>query len=93
MDTEWLELCGRRGWIVLAKDKRIRYRPAEIEAIRRHRVKAFVLTSGNLTSAQQIERFIANEERIVRACDDDGPLLYAVHKARIERMYPPGSGA
>ena len=48
-DTEWLELCGRRSWIVLAKDKRIRYRPAETEAIRRHRVKAFVLTSGNLT--------------------------------------------
>jgi len=88
-DVAWLELCGRRGWVVLAKDKRIRYRPAEIDAIRRFGVRAFVLTSGNLTSAQQVERFLANGERIARACAEDGPFLYAVHATRIEKMYPP----
>lgn len=31
---EWLELCGRRGLPVLSKDRRLRYRPAEIEALR-----------------------------------------------------------
>lgn len=50
-DVEWLELCGREGWVVLTMDRRIRYRRAEIAAIRRHRVQAFVLTSGNLTAA------------------------------------------
>lgn len=83
-DVEWLELCGRRGWVVLAKDKRIRYRPAEIDAIRLFSVKAFVLTSGNLTSAQQVERLFGNESRIISACAEHGPFLYAVHAARIE---------
>ena len=46
-DVEWLELCGREAWIVLTMDRRIRYHRAEVAAIRRHRVRAFVLTSGN----------------------------------------------
>jgi PIN like domain len=37
-DVEWLELCGREGWIALTKDRRVRYRPFEIAAVRRHRV-------------------------------------------------------
>lgn len=74
---------------MLAKDRRIRYRPAEIEAIRTHRVKAFVLTSGNLTAAQQIARYLANETRISEACENDGPFVFAVHASRIEKIYPP----
>jgi hypothetical protein len=27
-DTAWLELAGHRGWPVLMKDERIRYRPS-----------------------------------------------------------------
>lgn|GEM_PF-3028076 len=50
-DVEWLELCGREGLPVLTKDRRLRYRPAEIEAIRRFAVRAFVLTGGSLTPA------------------------------------------
>src|SRR5688572_17543917 len=56
-DAEWLELCGREGWSVLTMDQRIRYRPAEIAAIRRHRVRAFALASGNLRAADQARRF------------------------------------
>ena len=47
---------------------RIRYRPAEIAALRSHRVKAFALTSGNLTATEQAERFVRNERRIEVAC-------------------------
>lgn len=44
-DTDWLHLAGENGWPVLAKDERIRYRPAERAAIVRHGVRAFYLTS------------------------------------------------
>lgn len=87
-DLEWLELCGRRDWAVLTMDRRIRYHRAEIAAIRRHRVKAFALTSGNLTAAGQAERFVANAERIEAACAEPGPFVYAVHADRIVRIYP-----
>jgi hypothetical protein len=85
-DDEWLARAGREGWIVLTKDKRIRYRHAEIEAIRMHRVKAFVLASGSLTGQQQAARFVANVERIRAAAQDAGPFVYAVYERRIARL-------
>ena len=51
VDTEWLKLAGQRGWPVLMKDERIRYRPAEHTAVVAHGVKAFCLTGGNLRAA------------------------------------------
>ena len=63
-DVEWLELCGQRDWSALTMDRRIRYRPAEIAAIRRHRVRVFALASGNLTVDEQATRFIRNRRGI-----------------------------
>jgi PIN like domain len=85
-DDEWLERAGRDGWIVFTKDKRIRYRHVEIEAIRTHGVKAFVLASGNLTGQQQAARFVANLGRIRTVAQEDGPYVYAVHERRIARL-------
>ncbi len=87
-DVEWLELCGREGWPALTMDRRIRYRPVEISAVRRHRVKLFALTSGNLTAAEQAERFLGNGRRIETACMQPGPFLYAVHAKQIVRVFP-----
>lgn len=50
-DQTWLAEVGRRGWIVLTSDKRIRHRRAELGALIAADVVAFVLTSGNLTGA------------------------------------------
>ncbi len=87
-DVEWLERCGREGWIVLTMDRRIRYHRAEIAAIRRHRVRAFVLASGNLSASQQGRRFVENAERIFAACAVPGPFVYTVHPTRIVRLFP-----
>lgn len=87
-DVEWLELCGREGWPVLTKDRRLRYRPAEIAAIRRFGVQAFALTSASLTGAEQAQRLIFNAGRIETACADAGPFVYAVHATRIVRVFP-----
>lgn len=87
-DVEWLELCGREGLVVLSKDTRIRYRRAEIAAIRRFKVKAFVITSGSLTAAEQAARFIEHRSTIEASCDDPGPFVYAVQAKRIERVFP-----
>jgi PIN like domain len=77
-----------KNWIALTKDRRIRYRPAEIAAIRSHNVKAFVLPRGSLTAAEQAHRFIANEARITEMCLNVGPFVVAVHLNRVERLYP-----
>lgn len=47
-DRVWLEEVGKRGWIVLTKDQRLRYRPLEIAALRSSKARVFVLVAGNL---------------------------------------------
>jgi uncharacterized protein with PIN domain len=42
-DPEWLTGAGKNGWIVVTRDERIRYRVSEKQAIRRAKVRAFVL--------------------------------------------------
>ena len=88
VDAEWLELCGREGLIVVTKDRRIRYRPTEVSAIRRHRVRAFVLGGGQLKASEQVARLLANAERIEAACASRGPFVYVVHAKRILRIFP-----
>ena len=39
-DVDWIEEAARQGWPILMKDKRIRHRPAEIDAVSRIRPAA-----------------------------------------------------
>lgn len=65
-DEEWLAEVGRRGWIVLTKDRRIRYRSPALRALRRARARAFVLTSGNLSGAEMGQIFVRALHRMTR---------------------------
>lgn len=53
-DEIWLAEAGRQGWVVLTKDKHIRYRTVEIHALMAARVRAFVLTARGDLSGQEI---------------------------------------
>ena len=86
LDVEWLELAGEREWIVLLKDERIRYRPAEREALVKHRVRAFCLTGGNLRSQEMAELFLGSLATMVTACAVPGPFLYAVSRQGFRRL-------
>ena len=65
-DEEWLNEVGRRGWIVLTKDRHIRYRKPEINALLKAAVAAFVLTGGNLTGDEMAAIFVRALPRISR---------------------------
>jgi predicted nuclease of predicted toxin-antitoxin system len=56
-DEDWLREVGRRRWVVLTKDKMLRYRETEIAALLAAKVRAFVLTSGNLRADEMAEAF------------------------------------
>ncbi len=57
-DEEWLKEAGRRGWAVLTKDRRIRYRTPAVAAIVEARVRAFVLTAGDLQGTEMAAIFL-----------------------------------
>ncbi len=85
-DEVWLELAGTAGWTVLMKDTRIRYNVAERQAVLRHSVRCFCLTSQSLSADEMARRILDNLEAIATACADPGPFIYAVHSQRIERL-------
>jgi predicted nuclease of predicted toxin-antitoxin system len=57
-DEEWLREVGRRGWVVLTRDRRIRYRSHERAALMQAGVRAFVLVAGNLSGPEMGEVFV-----------------------------------
>jgi len=85
-DETWLADVAARGWIALAKDARLRRRPAERAAIRRHGVRCFYFTRGDLPAAEYVERILTNLEAITAACAEEGPFIYVIHPSRIQRM-------
>ncbi len=65
-DAEWLARAGREGWIVLTKDKLIRKRPLEREALAAANVRAFVFTGGNMSGIEMAESIVAAIPRMLR---------------------------
>ena len=68
-DEAWLAEAGKNGWVVLTKDKHIRYRTVEIQALRAAKVRAFVITAGgDLSGAEVSQIFVKALPVIKRLC-------------------------
>ena len=77
-DPVWLTAVGQRGWVVLTKDTRIRYRVIEISALRAARVRAFVLTAkGDLSGPEMAAIFIRALPAIRKLCARTPPPFIA----------------
>jgi len=77
-DPEWLAFAGKNNWIVITRDERIRYRVAEKQAIRRAKVRAFVLAvQGNLRAETLAENFLKALPKIRRLVEKEKPPFVA----------------
>ncbi|MGH6717811.1 MAG: hypothetical protein ACREER_00710 [Alphaproteobacteria bacterium] len=70
-DEEWLAAVGASGWIVLSHDRRIRYKPNELDAVMRHGVAMLVIVGAApypelarafVATLPRIQRFLARHE-------------------------------
>jgi hypothetical protein len=76
-DETWLAAVGARGWVVLSKDTRIRYRPNELKGLKEAGAIAVVLTAGNLSGSEMAELFVRTLNSIVRKVRSaKGPALF-----------------
>lgn len=57
---------GQRGWVVLTKDRRIRYRPPALAAIQAAGVRLFVLGAGDLQGSEMAAAFVRALPRMER---------------------------
>jgi len=77
-DEEWLSAVGRKQWIVVTRDERIRYRAAAKQAIRRAKVRAFVLTAqGNLRAEMLADNFLKGLTKVRRTISEQNPPFIA----------------
>lgn len=65
-DEHWIELVGRRNWIAITKDKNIRYRTAEIEAIKKYNARVIVIRAKNATGSDIAELILKSMKRITQ---------------------------
>lgn len=79
-DDIWLPLAGAGDWVVIMRDKKIRTRPGERQALLNAGVRAFCMTtSGNATRWQVLELLATRWRRIeLTANTVAGPYIYAV---------------
>lgn len=82
-DETWLEEIGRRGWIAITHDGRIRYKPNELAAVMQHRV-ALLVTIGQAPYPQLAQAFVATRGRILHFIERHEPPYIA-------KVYRPSS--
>jgi hypothetical protein len=87
-DEDWLKDAGANGWVVLTKDRAIRRRPSEREALMSAGVRVFCLTSADLRGAEQLARLDSNLHRILKQAQCPGPYIYGVYDSGIRRLWP-----
>jgi hypothetical protein len=80
-DRNWLRTAGERGWVVLTKDQRLRYRPLEIAALRASNARVFVLTAGNLRGIEIAATFMTALPRIFKILSVQGPFVARVSQS------------
>lgn len=79
-DRHWLKTAGDEGWVVLKRDKKIRHRPGERNALIAAGVRTFCLTgAGNYNRWAVLRLLAARWPRIEEvASTRPGPYIYAV---------------
>lgn len=70
-------MAGQEGWVVITKDRRIRYRETERAALIGARVRAFVITKGDLQGIEMARVVVAALPAISRICRRYAPPLIA----------------
>ncbi len=80
-DEDWLEEAGKRGWVALTHNSRIRYTPNELAAVTRHRVRLLVIV-GKTPLPDLARSFVATRAVIETFLNGhaDGPLIAKVYR-------------
>jgi hypothetical protein len=63
-DIEWLQYVGERELVLITRDEKVRWNPAEIAAIKKFKVPTFFLGGKKLDRCKQIQQVIKNWPRI-----------------------------
>ena len=85
-DEVWLEAVGREGWIAVSHDARIRYKPNELAAVLRHRVRLLVVI-GKAPYPELAQYFVATAARIAEFVEQHAaPWIAKVYRPSVSEL-------
>ena len=89
-DEVWLTEVGERGWVVLTKDKSIRYRAIERNALMNAGIKAFFFMSGNFPFEQMAQVIAASLPKIRQFVEKhEAPFIAGIYKdGSVKLLFP-----
>jgi hypothetical protein len=88
-DEIWLEEIGKKGWILITKDRRIRRRPLEIEALKTNNVGAFFLSGKSMGKWESIKQLVQSWEKIQEiAKNNPRPFAFQINRSgtKVEKL-------
>jgi hypothetical protein len=86
-DQEWITAIGKRKWIILTADSRIRYNPLEKAALLSSGTIIFVIAGRkNLTGRELANQFLSAEAAILKAIEKQrSAAIFKIHRqGRVE---------
>lgn len=87
-DVDWIPVVALKGWVVLAKDLRIRWRPLEKAAVLQSGARMFVFASGNTSGKDMADAFVQALPHLDRFLDEHtGPFIAKVYRDGSVRMW------
>jgi len=86
-DEDWIALVGRRNWLAVTKDKNIRYRSAELDAIKRHSARVIVIRMKNATGPEIADLLVRSRSRIARLANTPAPFVAGITKGGAVTTY------
>lgn len=95
-DEDWIALVAREGWIGLTRNKNIRYRQAELDAVRRFGARS-ILRAKNATGQEMADWFVRYAQRIQRFSKANfAPFVVGIDRRGVLSpydLYTPNTGA
>lgn len=63
-DEEWLPVVAKKGWVILTKDKDIRHRKIELDAVLKNKAYLITYGRGDLSADEMAKAFTAAVPRL-----------------------------
>jgi hypothetical protein len=90
LDAVWLAEVAARGWVILTRDRRIRYRPLEKQAVLASGARLFSVVAGNLTGSDLAALLVRHLSRIVAvASSTPAPFVAVVRRSSVSVVLRP----
>ena len=91
LDTEWIPAVAKRGLIVIARDKKLRTKPVEIQTLMEAGLRVFNIGGKRDQSTWEwlgrVVRFWPRMEEII-ATRGEGPWIYMINETGLEEYRP-----